>query len=340
MKILKVGKWQALKMTVSVVLIVFLALVPISFVYGQDGVQARVGSQGSVVVSTEELNVRVVPGPVPHFWYWSTDGNQDEAYHVIFLQLIEYSDSDGDEEFDVNERVAGDTTYGLSSGDWEFSGFTTEDGVEIPPGETADTVKFTFTLVGSKRGGGGDKEPGPPTSTQMTLSNLKVVSDNLKIVLTCHINSDDGNKMKIDVYIENWDFASSENRLAIRTDFSSDKEEDTIEVGSGGFQIGEAFLSYENSATADDKSVTVTANSEEKTEETGLKVWFNYPSFENYVDHDPTIGICDLSAETGTDGGFEDGTGTAILSSSSVIGVSTAVVIATIVAIIYIGKRK
>ena len=287
-------------MTVSAIMLCFLALGPISSVYGQNGVQARVETSGPAIVSTDELTVRVNPGPVPHFWYWSADGSQDEAYHVKFQHLIEYSDSNDDGLFTANETASGGASFSLSSGKWEFSGFTTEDGDSIESGETADTVKFSYTLVGPIRG----KQNGQQGSPSAT----KIASENLVVVLTCHISAEDSNKMKIDVYIENWNFASENNRLAVRTDFTTDNGSHTIEEGNDGYQIGDAFFAYESTATADGQSVTVTANSEETEQTTGLKVWFNYPSFTDTLDHDPTIGIGDLSAETGGLGGFCLGT--------------------------------
>jgi hypothetical protein len=303
MKTPKVGKRQALKVICSVMFLFFLSLGSISSVYGQDGVQTRLETNGPVIVSTDELTVRVNPGPVPHFWYWSTDGSQDEAYHVKFQHLIEYNDANGDEMFTSTETVQGGTSFSLSSGNWEFSGLTTEDGDSLESGDTADSVKFSFTLVGPIRG----KQNGK-NGQQGNLSTTKIASENLVVVLTCHISADEGNKMKIDVYIENWNFASEDNRLAVRTDFTTDNGSHTIEEGNDGYQIGDAFFAYEDSATADGESVTVTANAEETERTTGLKVWFNYPSFTDTLDHDPTIGIGDLSSETGGLGGFCLGT--------------------------------
>ena len=281
-----------------------------------------------------------------------------------FQHLIEYSDSNGDDEFDENERVSSGASFALNSGKWEFSGFTTEDGDSIESGETADTVKFSYTLVGPIRGnqygqngppdqpgqqpdespGGSPDQPGQQldekTEQQGTPSATKITSENLVIVLTCHISADDANKMKIDVYIENWNFADEDNRLALRTDFTTDNGSHTIEEGTGGYQIGDAFFAYEDSATADNHFVTVTTNSQETQQATGLKVWYNYPSFTDTLDHDPTIGIGDLSAEIGLFGGFGDGTGTEVLSIPSVTGISTIIVIMIIVAVIFVSKRK
>ncbi len=303
MKTPKIGKRQALKVICSVAFLFFLSLGSISTVYAQDGVQARLETHGPVTVSTEDLTVRVNPGPVPHFWYWSTDGSQDDAYHVKFQHLIEYSDDNGDEMFASTETESGGASFSLSSGKWEFSGLTTEDGDSLESGDTADSVKFSFTLVGPIRG----KQNGN-NGQQGNLSTTKIASENLVVVLTCHISADEGNKMKIDVYIENWNFVSEDNRLAVRTDFTTDNGTHTIEEGNDGYQIGDAFFAYEDSATADGQSVTVTANAEELEQATGLKVWFNYPSFTDTLDHDPTIGIGDLSAETGGLGGFCLGT--------------------------------
>ncbi|MFX1521751.1 MAG: hypothetical protein ACFFCD_17740, partial [Promethearchaeota archaeon] len=152
MELFKRGRPKVRILVLSVIILCFLALGPISSVYGQNGVQARVETSGSAIVSTDKLTVRVNPGPAPHFWYWPTDGSQDEAYHVTFQHLIEYSDSDGDHEFDNNEQVSDGASFSLSSGKWEFSGFTTEGGDPIESGETADTVKFSYTLVGPIRG--------------------------------------------------------------------------------------------------------------------------------------------------------------------------------------------
>jgi hypothetical protein len=357
MELFKRGRLKVRILVTSVILFCFLALGPISSVYGQNGVQARVETSGPAIVSTNELTVRVNPGPVPHFWYWSTDGSQDEAYHVELQHLIEYSDSNGDDEFDNNEQVSGGVSFSLGSGKWEFSGFTTEDGEAIESGENSDTVKFSYTLVGPIRGkqkGQPDlpgqqpeepprespdqpgQQPDEPPGQQESPNEMKLTSENLVIVLTCHINAADGNKMKIDVYIENWNFASEENRLALRTDFTTDNGSHTIEESNNGYQIGEAFFAYEDSATADGESVTVTANAEETEQAKGLKVWFNYPSFTETLDHDPTIGIGDLSAEIGLIGE----TGTELLSNSMGGIYATFVVIVVLVAVIYIGKRK
>jgi len=357
MELFKCGRPKVRKLILSMIILCFLALGPISTVYGQNGVQAHVETSGPAIVSTDELTVRVNPGPVPHFWYWSTDGSQDEAYHVKLQHLLEYSDSDGDDEFDNNEQLSGDASFSLRSGQWEFSGFTTEDGDSIESGDNSDTIKFSYTLVGPIRGkqegqpdqpgqqpeeppGESPDQPGQqpdePPGQQESLNEMKLASDNLVIVLTCHISAADGNKMKIDVYIENWNFASEENRLALRTDFTTDNSSDITEENNNGYQIGEAFFAYEDSASADGQSVTVVANSEETEQAKGLKVWFNYPSFTDTLDHDPTIGIGDLSAEIALIGE----TGTELLSNSMVGIYATFVVIVVVVVAIYIGRRK
>jgi hypothetical protein len=142
--------------------------------------------------------------------------------------------------------------------------------------------------------------------------------------------------MKIDVYIENWNFESEENRLALRTDFTTDNSSDITEESNNGYQIGEAFFAYEDSASADGQSVTVVANSAETEQAKGLRVWFNYPSFTDTLDHDPTIGIGDLLSEIGLIGE----TGTELLSNPMVGIYATIVMIVVVVAVIYIGKRK
>jgi hypothetical protein len=357
MELIKRGRLKVRKLILSMIILCFLALGPISSVYGQNGVQAHLETSGPAIVSTEELTVRVNPGPVPHFWYWPTDGNQDEAYHVKLQHLLEYSDSDGDDEFDSNEQLTGSSSFSLSSGKWEFSGFTNENGDAIESGETADTIKFSYTLVGPIRGkqkGNTDQpgqqpdeppgespdqpgqQPGDPPGQQTSPNDMKISAENLVIVLTCHINAADGNKLKIDVYIENWNFENQENRLALRTDFTTDNNSDITEENNNGYQIGEAFFAYEDSATADGQSVIVVANSEETQQGKGLKVWFNYPSFTETLDHDPTIGIGDLSAEIALIGE----TGTDLLTSSTVGIYATFVVIIIAVAVIYIGRRK
>jgi len=357
MELFKRGRLKVRKLILSIIILCFLALGPISSVYGQNGVQARVETSGPAIVSTDELTVQVNPGPVPHFWYWSTDGSQDEAYHVKFQHLIEYSDDNGDDEFDNNEQVSAGASFSLSSGKWEFSGFTTEDGDSLESGDTADSVKFSYTLVGPIRGkqegqpdqpgqqpeeppGESPDQPGQhpdePPGQQESPNEMKLSSENLVIVLTCHISAADGNKMKIDVYIENWNFESQENRLALRTDFTSDNSSDITEESNNGYQIGKAFFAYEDSATADGQSVTVVANSEQTEQAKGLKVWFNYPSFTETLDHDPTIGIGDLTAEIALIGE----TGTDLLSNSTTGIYATLIVIVVLVAVIYIGKRK
>jgi len=306
MELFKHGRPRVQILATSVIIFCFLALGSISSVYGQNGIQAHVETNGPAIVSTDELTVRVNLGPVPHFWYWPTDGSEDEAYHVKLQHLIEYSDSDGDDEFDNNEQVPSDASFSLSSGNWDFSGFTTEDGDTIESGETADTVKFSYTLVGPIRGkqegqpdqpgqqpdespGESPDQPGQqpdePPGQQESLNKMKLTSDNLVIVLTCHISAADGNKMKVDVYIENWNFTSEENRLALRTEFTTDNNSDITGENNNGYQIGDAFFAYEDLATADGQSVTVTANAEETEQAKGLKVWFNYPSFIETLNH-------------------------------------------------------
>ncbi|MHA1407885.1 MAG: hypothetical protein ACTSSG_10985, partial [Candidatus Heimdallarchaeaceae archaeon] len=93
---------------------------------------------GIATITTGNITVSVNAfGNVPIFHLQTVDGFQ---YTVLFKQIIEYQDLNGDGAFQYNETLAGVPILTMTSMKWVFSGFVTEEdnGIIV-------AIHFNFT---------------------------------------------------------------------------------------------------------------------------------------------------------------------------------------------------
>lgn len=227
-----------------------------------------------VTLTTPTLDVRVsTDGNVPHFMFWDprfTDPATRINYHVQFIQLIEFNDTDDDGTFTAETDHVIDPILGLGRVDWDFSGFLTEEDEGI-----TTAVHFNFTLNYVQGTG----------------------FETLYMELRCHINATNNNELKFDVVISGWPWASSDTLLALRWDLMVTmpgmhqyQHAYSHRYENRNYSFDGAFFAYKHSANAGNETVDVTCNYEDHPEHT--RFYLVYPNFgdELFV-HDPVIGL-------------------------------------------------
>ena len=158
-------------------------------------------SNGIATITTANITVSVnAPGNVPTLHFKTESGLE---YNVMFKQLLEYEDLNEDGAFQYNETIEGVPMVSLTSLQWLFSGFVTDevDGA-------IQAIHFNFTseeVVG-------------------------MVSPDLEVNLAMHLYLEDqvidgyellgGAEFKFDLYISGWDWANNDTLLALRFDIT------------------------------------------------------------------------------------------------------------------------
>ena len=227
-----------------------------------------------VTLTTPTLDIRVsTDGNVPHFMFWDptfTDPANRINYHVQFIQLIEFNDTDDDGMFTAETDHVIDPILGLGRVDWDFSGFLTEED------EGATTaVHFNFTLNYVQGTG----------------------FETLYMELRCHINATNNNELKFDVVISGWPWATIDTLLALRWDLMVTmpgmhqyQHAHRHQYENQTYSFDGAFFAYKRSANAGNETVDVTCNYEDHPEHT--RFYLVYPNFgdELFV-HDPVVGL-------------------------------------------------
>ncbi|MBY9002116.1 MAG: hypothetical protein KGD64_14445, partial [Candidatus Heimdallarchaeota archaeon] len=156
---------------------------------------------GIATITTANITVSVnAPGNVPTLHFQTAS---DLNYNVMFKQLLEYEDLNEDGAFQYNETIEGVPMVALSSIQWLFSGFVTDevDGV-------IQAIHFNFTS---------DEVVG-------------MISPDLEVNLAMHLYLADqvidgyellgGAEFKFDLYISGWDWARADTLLVLRFDIT------------------------------------------------------------------------------------------------------------------------
>ena len=156
---------------------------------------------GIATITTANITVSVnAPGNVPTLHFKTVSGLE---YNVMFKQLLEYEDMNEDGAFQYNETIEGVPMVSLTSLQWLFSGFVTDE-VE---GEI-QAIHFNFTsdaVVG-------------------------MISPDLEVNLAMHLYLEDqiiggyellgGAEFKFDLFISGWEWANNDTLLALRFDIT------------------------------------------------------------------------------------------------------------------------
>ncbi|MHA1238222.1 MAG: hypothetical protein ACTSSJ_03105 [Candidatus Odinarchaeia archaeon] len=270
-------------------------------------------SSGQVTITTDKLAVKVtgISGEgdsIVHFLFWNVNDNST-VYHVKFVQLIEFIDSNGDNAFQYDEHVP-TRVLALQSLKWNFSGFVNDSA----------GIHFNFTL------------------DTPSANNPYFDVSGLTVILSCHLYYDNVSvdgisiaglaELKINVVIAGWPWSSNDpnTALALRMDITSSIEEDggviTPNVKSPkGDEIhmdspmgeGEemhlelsqevkqeitllntedqviSYVGFAKTATTDDGEIDVYVSY--RTTGSGLMVFFCYPKWNGTLVHDPSLGV-------------------------------------------------
>lgn len=223
---------------------------------------------------TPTLDVRVsTDGNVPHFMFWDptfTDPTTRIIYHVQFIQLLEFIDTNSDGTFTPESDQVLDPILGLGRVDWDFSGFLAEEEDDI-----TTAVHFNFTL---------NYVQGTDFET-------------LDMELRCHINATNNNELKFDIVISGWPWAQPDTFLALRWDLMVTtpgthqyQHAHRHQYENHTYSFDGAFFAYKHSANSGNETVDVTCNYEDHPEHT--RFYLVYPNFgdELFV-HDPVVGL-------------------------------------------------
>ncbi|MCK5142077.1 MAG: hypothetical protein KAQ70_07780, partial [Candidatus Heimdallarchaeota archaeon] len=202
---------------------------------------------GIATITTANITVSVnAPGNVPTLHFKTVSGLE---YNVMFKQLLEYEDLNEDGAFQYNETIEGVPMVSLTSLQWLFSGFVTDE-VE---GEI-QAIHFNFTS---------DEVVG-------------MVSPDLVVNLAMHLYLEDqiidgyellgGAEFKFDLFISGWEWANNDTLLALRFDITPGE----------GYEI-----KNQNIQTVD--TTINTTNEEEKVAQVAdqIKQRFNIENNEN-----------------------------------------------------------
>ena len=202
---------------------------------------------GIATITTANITVSVnAPGNVPTLHFRTASGLE---YNVMFKQLLEYEDLNEDGAFQYNETIEGVPMVSLTSLQWLFSGFVTDE-VE---GEI-QAIHFNFTS---------DEVVG-------------MVSPDLVVNLAMHLYLEDqiidgyellgGAEFKFDLFISGWEWADTDTLLALRFDITPGE----------GYEI-----KNQNIQTVD--TTINTTNEEEKVAQVAdqIKQRFNIENNEN-----------------------------------------------------------
>ena len=203
-------------------------------------------TNGIARISTANITVSVnAPGNIPTMHIKTTGGLE---YTVIFKQLIEYEDLNDDGVFQYNETVEGAPMIALTSIQWIFSGFVTDEvGGEI------QAIHFNFTS---------DEVVGP-------------AFDDLNVTIAMHLYLADqiingyeligAAEFKFDLYISGFEFSEVDSLMALRFDITPGE----------GYQIKNHFNQLI------DTSINTAGDEEKVAQTTALKQRFMIENDEN-----------------------------------------------------------
>lgn len=160
---------------------------------------------GRVVLETGNVTLTVNTmshEPIFHYAF------NDVEYTVIFKQLMEYIDENGDGAFQYNETVPSLPVLTLTSVDWDFSGFQTEESEGV-----TTAVHFNFTVANVN--GVFYKDLDMTIAAHLYLADQEIVDG---------YTVEGGYELKFDIIIVQFPWMREETSLALRFDISPAKE--------------------------------------------------------------------------------------------------------------------
>jgi len=240
-------------------------------------VRANAG-KNQVIIEGSKYTFKVTgKGNVPHYQFYENaeaattaqgQGNQAEdepepenvIYHVKFVKLVEFNDTNENEQFDAGEQVpGGGHTLALPSVDWDYS-------------IDEDTQTFTFTA---------------PEETKPWIQ------------LTNHYDDENMLKFDIELREWQWIREDSELALRFDVTASAEQEADvTVNAETTGvsfeFEGETAYFVSSLTAEIDEESADVGVTVSIAEEDNGAQIYLSYPHFSDSIYHDPTVGFGDL----------------------------------------------
>lgn len=244
--------------------------------------------KGIATISTDNMTVTIEShGNVPKFSFYANNENTTR-FHVHFIKIMEFNDSDGDGLFNETEHESGSPVLGLASVSWNLSDFS----------EEGNLISFNFTSDSISQGQGEGQGPND--------------YGDLEIVLAVHFDTTDGSAFKFDILMANWPFADEDNMLALRWDLTWDAEENgtisTVAKEDGLYLVRDAediaYFTYVETAQIDSADVDVTISYDSKMNDSafehGIKAFLSYPNFNgSQLVHDPTLGVLSTTVDPG-----------------------------------------
>ena len=288
-----------------------------------------IDDQGNRIILSNGSLTAEFNGMVPKVKFYDNQGMFRTEQQVNFRALIEYNDSDNNQVFESNEKVA---VLVLDEAGWDHSQFYTLTG--------GSGVGINFTLRGPA-----NVVSATDGSHFATLQAGQVMLIVKAYNTTQTLNTPDGKtftvgraEIKFDIVIANWPFQNTKDRLALQVNMHSstdhigtDEQTGTNDVdtshsedaGVTEHQFHETnsseqdmkfsaglvttsssvgFFRFVNSATVTSSSgghstVPVTASYKSEAEndagdkETFMKLYLSYPNFQGTLVHDPSIGL-------------------------------------------------
>lgn len=161
----------------------------------------------------------------PPFYRFSDPNNR--TYFVKFMKLIEFTDEDGDGNYDSKEAIPGGK-YSLPSADWSFA---------------VNDKDQTFTF----------STPDNANTPAINLIN--------------HYTTEQPELLKFDIQIANWMWIGTANMLALQFDVLSDKDSDTgADELENGVELEEnAYFESSTIAKVDGEETSVGITIEKKS---------------------------------------------------------------------------
>jgi hypothetical protein len=246
-------------------------------------------SAGTVILSTDNLEIRVVSANTsPHFYWWSVEDPSID-YHMKFVSLFEANDTNSDGVFTRGVDTLIGPRFILPVNNWEFSGFETETD-----GENITAVHFNFTSIE-----GFDPRPSGEEYNWTHLPSLSAF--NVTVQIRVHLYMHSPSQVKFDVVIDGWKWTYDDSILVFQfviTESSHGSGQPEAAPGQfhqteTKFQFSNGYMEYEPTALAANNSLQVKASYGEGVGlEAGTSVYLAFENFGNEtLVYDPTLGV-------------------------------------------------
>jgi hypothetical protein len=208
-------------------------------------------NNGKVDITTDEATISVTGGGNVPFYQIKLADNDSSNYQVKFSGLEEFVDKNNDGEFQNSESVP-QSKLSFPGQDWTFSGFETINDTS----NVVEKIDFNFTSSGTPM-----------------------------IELRNHIDVSNGNEIKFDIAIDNYDWTSTNNsaKLVIKMQITSGNL--TKGSNSNDLTFGDAYFKSVSSAQTGDGDIDVSTQIENSN-----TFFLIYSHFNSSFIHDPTFG--------------------------------------------------